>query len=151
MNFLFHFFFNYVVVAGAFGQELARENLLVIFLSSTLLDLDHFAYLARNWRKLKFGRRVGPDFHSRMHEMVGLVTFSLLFLLLWLFFGVVSARVAALCVILHLTVDFMTGRMRPFRPFSNEILYLTNWRTKRKILFDLAATAVLGAFFWMLW
>ncbi|MFH0962045.1 MAG: metal-dependent hydrolase [archaeon] len=152
MNTLFHFFFNYLVVSGAFGIPVAREEILIILAASTFIDIDHLAYIIRKRRLLaKFNRRLGPESHSELHELFGLTLFSAFFLAAYFLGWGLVAKISALCFVLHLAVDFASGKTRPLRPFSRELVYFLHLSIRKKVIFEILMTLAAGGAFLLLW
>lgn len=148
MNVIFHFIFNYLFVDAVFGN--AWDYLLLIFLSSVLIDLTHLPYLLKV-RGAVVKKRFGSGSRTRFHEMYGLTVFSFILWLSFFLFGRIVAGIAAMCLVLHFAIDFIAGKSMPFYPYSERevSLGMLPYGYKEKILFETGVTIILGVLFWL--
>jgi len=114
MNLPGHLVSGYVVyqIAG-----LSQEYLAPFLLATVFIDLDHAFSLKRNLRRkpLKFD----SFWRTRFHELWGLMIFSLIFFYIW-FWDKTLGQVLALGLLIHFVLDFVTGEVQPFYPFSSQ-------------------------------
>ncbi|MCK5023614.1 MAG: hypothetical protein KAS04_05550 [Candidatus Aenigmarchaeota archaeon] len=148
MNPIFHFLFNYLFIELVFGT--AWENIIVIIIASLLIDFTHLPYLM----KVKSGvvnERFGSECRTRFHEIYGLAVFSLLLCVIYTFFDPMTTSIAALCLVLHFALDFVAGKSMPFYPYDKTevLLGLMPYGYKKKILFEVSTTILLGVVFWL--
>lgn len=147
MNLLFHFLLSYLFVDLFFGN--AWNYLIVIFVFSVLIDITHLPYLFK-FRKNVIKKRFGSEARTRFHEIYGLTLFSAIGCLIFLFFNQMIVEMAALCMILHFAVDFVTGKSMPFYPYSRTEIFLgiSPYGYKNKIIFEIISTVLVGVLFW---
>jgi len=137
-----HLGLNYAVYLLAFGPT--NEYLLPFFITSVIPDIDHvFPFLKIRDKNPPGTVLSGALWRTRLHEMYGLVIFSVLLMVIW-FFNHRLATICALGLILHFCLDFVTGESRPFYPYSQikvQIFFKNN--KKIRIIFEV----FLGALF----
>jgi hypothetical protein len=128
----------------------AWNNIIIIFIFSILIDIDHLPYL------LKVGggvvkKRFGSEARTRFHEVYGLTLFSVAACVLYFFVNGQILAIALTCVLLHLAVDFLTGKSMPFYPYSKKEIFLgvTPTGYTAKIFFEVSSTMILGVLFWL--
>lgn len=149
MNTVFHFLFSYVFVDFITGGN-AWNYILVIFVFSVAIDLTHIPYLLKKRGRI-VNERFGSGSRTRFHEMYGLVLFSFLLCIIFFFTGPVLAGIAALCLLLHFSIDFISGKSMPFYPYSDREVFLgmMPYGYRNKIVFEIAATLIFGVLFWL--
>jgi len=149
MNLIFHFLFNYVFVDFIVGGT-AWSYLPVIFIFSVLIDLTHLPYLLRV-RKNVIKRRFGSESRTRFHEMYGLAIISFLLCAAFFLFDIMTVSIAALCLLLHFSLDFMSGKSMPFYPYSKRevSLGMLPYGYRNKVVFEIGSTAIMGVLFWL--
>ncbi|MBR9677937.1 MAG: hypothetical protein GOU97_01395 [Nanoarchaeota archaeon] len=146
MNFVLHFLLNFFIIDLALGC--AKEYVLTILFFSIILDLDHLPYLIKEkWRIIN--KKFGSKSRTRFHELYGLALISIMVITISLITNPLLVKVIALSLILHLTMDFLIGKSRPFYPFSKEEINLGFLTDKNKIYFEIIATTVLGVILWL--
>ncbi len=148
MNTLFHFLFNYVFVDVVFGN--AWDYLAIIFVFSVLIDLTHLPYLI----KVRGGvveKRFGSGSRTRFHELYGLTLFSFFLCVVFFFLGPVITGISALCLLLHFSLDFISGKSVPLYPYSNKEIFLgmLPYGYRNKVFFEVVFTIILGVMFWL--
>jgi hypothetical protein len=148
MNLIFHFIFNYVFVEFITGM--AWDYIIVVFLFSVLIDLTHLPYLLKVRRNV-VDRRFGSESRTRFHEMYGLIVFSFILCLAFFFFDIIIISIAALCLVLHFSIDFISGKSMPFYPYSNKEVFLglMPYGYRNKVVFELFSTLIMGVLFWL--
>lgn len=148
MNLIFHFIFNYVFVDFITGM--AWDYIIVVFLFSVLIDLTHLPYLLRV-RSGVVDRRFGSESRTRFHEMYGLVMFSFILCVAFFFFDIITTSIAALCLVLHFSIDFISGKSMPFYPYSNKEVFLgmLPYGYRNKVIFEVFSTLTVGVLFWL--
>ena len=149
MNIFFHFFFNYLLIDVFFGN--VWGYVVVIFISSVLIDLTHLPYLL----KIRGGvakKRFGAESRTRFHELYGLALLAALLCVFYFFMEKLIIEIAAMCIALHFAVDFLTGKSMPFYPYSKKELFLHifPYGYRNKILFEIFSTALVGVLFWFI-
>jgi len=146
MNIVFHFLFNYLFLDAVFGN--ASSYLVIIFVFSVILDFDHLPYLIKNGRAV-VKKRFGSESRTRLHEIYGLAVISAISCLLYLLMDKQLVVVAASCLVLHLCIDFLTGKSVPFSPYSKRevIIGISPSGYAKKIVFETATTFILGVLF----
>jgi membrane-bound metal-dependent hydrolase YbcI (DUF457 family) len=149
MNGLFHFFLSYAIIQLSWGY--AREFIVLIFIASVIIDIDHIPYILKTKKKL-MSEGFGEESRSFMHELPGVLIVTVLCLGLFLVYGVDVARVAAISSLLHYAADFAVGRTRPFWPFSDKVLVSPLGITdkKKRIFLEVTSTIIGGVVFWLL-
>jgi len=149
MNILFHFLFNYLFVDFITNGN-AWNYLLVIFIFSVLIDLTHLPYLLKKGGNVVH-ERFGSESRTRFHEMYGLVLFSFLLSIAFFFIGPVLTGIAALCLLLHFSLDFISGKSMPFYPYWNKevSLGMLPYGYRNKVVFEVVTTLILGVLFWL--
>jgi membrane-bound metal-dependent hydrolase YbcI (DUF457 family) len=141
MNTLAHFLINFIILNQFID---ARKNILIIFISSAAIDLDHIPYILKNFKKtMKNG--LNEECRTLTHELIGLVIVSLILILLSFFINGEILLIIWLCFFLHLIVDYLTGTTRPFYPFLNYKVTSPIQKIKRRnrILFEIVSTIIL--------
>lgn len=134
-----HLAVNYAVYLIVFGT--APQTHLVPYLAATvLLDADHLVPLLRARTGIVTEKLQGALWRTRFHELYGVVFFSLLATVLW-FFNQQLAQLLALAVLLHCSLDFISGETRPLYPWSDIRVQLFFQHTKRN---RVLAEVVLG-------
>lgn len=142
MNILAHFLFNTLVISQFFDIE---GIILPIFLFSVFLDLDHIPYIAKNRRNV-LKSMFNPNARTRLHEFYGLFLFSAILAPLYFLTSNIIFLIALLCIILHILLDFATGKSRPFHPYSSREFFVIDTRQKR-IIAELGLTLLLVGYF----
>jgi hypothetical protein len=146
MNFLFHFFFGYLLASQLFGID-ARLVPLVLIVSA-LLDLDHIPYLLRKWRHVAKTGSWGSASRTRFHELYGALIASVLLCIAYFFFPLQIVMTVAICIMAHFAVDFLIGHTRPFYPYENTEVFcnfIPNRMTRLGI--EIFLTCAAGALF----
>ncbi|MFH1237583.1 MAG: hypothetical protein V1648_04240 [Candidatus Aenigmatarchaeota archaeon] len=148
MNLAFHFLFNYIFLNALFGG--AWQYLPVILVFSVIIDFDHLPYMLKTGRGV-VKKRFGSACRTRFHEIYGLAIFSLVSCALYFFADARLVAFAMGCLVLHLSIDFITGKSVPFKPYSTKETFLdiTPSGYWNKILFEITATAIMGVLFWL--
>ncbi|MBD3261664.1 MAG: hypothetical protein GF334_08305 [Candidatus Altiarchaeales archaeon] len=148
MNLLFHFFSAYSVCYFAFGG--VREHILLIFIVSIFIDLDHIPHILKARQQI-LGDGFGSASRTFLHELLGLSLLSaaLCFLLSFSLLPAKIAEIVALSLGLHFGFDFLFGKTRPFYPFSREEISLIKVSKKQKAYLEFILTVVLGVVFWI--
>ena len=145
MNILFHFLFNYWVVDHTIGNAAQYKWFILAF--STFIDLDHIPYIISIKGDL-IRKKFGSASRTRLHELYGLTIFSVAFSIFSFFYDPILAKVMALCIVLHLGIDFIIGRTRPFYPFSKQEVFLRICPDKYRIPLEIIATLIFGVLVW---
>lgn len=150
MNLVFHFLFNYVFVDFLTSGN-AWSYLPVIFVFSVLIDLTHLPYLLKR-RGNVVKERFGSESRTRFHEMYGLVLFSFVLCVAFFFFNTAAVGIAALCMLLHFSLDFISGKSMPFYPYSDREVFigLLPYGYRNKVIFEVVTTLILGVLFWLM-
>jgi len=148
MNVFFHFLFNYLFIYVFFGH--AWDYILIIFISSVLIDFTHLPYLFRI-RKGIIRKRFGAESRTRFHELYGLILFSALLCIFYFFMDKMAVEIAAMCIVLHFAVDFLAGKSMPFYPYSKKevFIHMFPYGYRNKIFFEILCTVFLGVLFWL--
>lgn len=148
MNIFFHFLFGYLFVDIVLGN--AWDYLLIIFIFSVLIDLTHIPYLIRTGSEV-VRKRFGSGSRTRFHEMYGLALFSFVLCFAFFVFDAISLSVAALCLLLHFSLDFISGESMPFYPFSRKRVFLgmLPYSYRNKVIFEAGSTLLLMVIFWL--
>ena len=123
MGTLLHFVLSLIVIQGAFGNALTY--LIPVLVFSTGIDLDHIPFILRS-RQGILRARLGAESRSRLHELYGLLLFSLGFSVLSAFCDIALVKTIALATILHYAVDFLLRKTRPLYPFCDQEVFLRN-------------------------
>ena len=139
MNIIAHFLFNILVVSQFFDIE---GLILPVLLFSVFLDLDHIPYIVKN-RGNMLKNMFSPDARTRLHEVYGLFLFSAILAPLYLITSNTIFLIALLCIVLHILLDFATGKSRPFHPYSSREFFVIGTRQKR-IIAELGFTILLA-------
>ena len=148
MNLLAHFFINYLVAGAAFGLDQSAIPLILVF--SLLPDLDHIPYIARNYGKILSTGKFGVELRTPFHELFGLCTVALALLVGSFFIDRLIVAIAAMCIILHYTLDFIIGVSRPLSPFSSDEVFLSYFRIRKvRIATEIVITVIAGWLFWL--
>lgn len=129
-----HIVISYVAYALLAGKE-NNVNFYPFLFSATILDLDHI--IAYKLNKDKGVISIGALRRTRMHELYGLIVFSIIVLIIW-FFNKTLAQILGLGMLMHYSIDFVFGESRPFYPYSNEKIqiFFTN-NKKLKIIIEI--------------
>lgn len=148
MNIIFHFLFNYLFASAIFGD--VRNYIIIIFIFSILIDIDHLQYLLKVGRGV-IKKRFGSEARTRFHEIYGLVLFSAVACAFYFFVEGQILLITITCLISHLAIDFMTGRSVPFNPYSKKevFLHMSPCGYRNKVLFEAFSTVLLGVLFWL--
>ena len=149
MNLIFHFLFNYLFVDFITNGN-AWNYIFVIFVFSVLIDLTHIPYLLKKKSRV-MEERFGSESRTRFHEIYGLAVFSFILCLAFFFFDLAFVSTAALCLLLHFSVDFISGKSMPFYPYSDTEVFLglMPYGYRNKIAFEVLSTLILGVLFWL--
>ena len=149
MNLIIHFLFNYVFV-DLFVSGSAWSYLPVIIVFSVLIDLTHLPYLLKMKGKV-VEKRFGSESRTRFHEMYGLAIISFILCIMFFFFDIMTVSIAALCILLHFSLDFISGKSMPFYPYSRRevSLGMLPYGYKNKVVFEVITTIIMGVLFWM--
>jgi len=148
MNFIFHFLFNYLMIDVVLTNS--WNHIILIFILSVFIDIDHVPYLIRAGKNV-LKKRFGSESRTRFHEIYGLAFFSLLLCALYFFADHAIIEISAICVVMHLAIDFLTGKSAPFHPYSKNEIFLNifPYGYKNKIIFEISSTIILGVLFWL--
>jgi hypothetical protein len=135
-------------VEVVFGN--AWNYVMIIFIFSVMIDLTHLPYLLKTKGEIKT-KRFGSGSRTRFHEIFGLALFSFLACLFYIFIDHAMVEVAAMCLVLHFSIDFITGKSMPFYPYSKREVFLNifPYDYRGKILFEVLSTVIVGVFFWL--
>ena len=149
MNVFFHFLFNYLFVDFITNGN-AWLYLPVIFIFSVLIDLTHLPYMLKKKERVVHDR-LGSESRTRFHEMYGLILFSFILCIAFFFFDLAFVSISALCLVLHFSLDFMSGRSMPFYPYWNKEVFLgmLPYGYRNKLMFEIVSTLILGVLFWL--
>lgn len=141
MNSLAHFLINYLILNQFMD---ARKNIVLIFISSVLIDLDHIPYILKNLKNV-FKKGLNELCRTPLHELIGLALVSVVLLLLSFFINKEPLIIIWLCFFLHLVVDYMSGATRPFFPFSKFKMVSPLQKVSRlhRIVFEISVTSIL--------
>lgn len=107
-----HIAVSYVVYILSFGQT---KYLVPFLIASVIVDIDHIIPWLRKGKDEKYS---GALWRTRLHELYGMVIFSLIIMALW-FFSPLLAKILWLGIIMHYSIDFLTGETRPLYPYSD--------------------------------
>lgn len=148
MNFLMHFFLNFVVARTVFsvGWEYAP----IIFIFSVVLDLDHIPYLLHRLNGLRTFTHIDVSSRSRFQELYGLTALSVLSSIGYFFFNHTILKVIMLCIVLHYMLDFLSGHTRPLYPYSKDEVFISIFKTwKIRLFVEVFLTFILGVILWL--
>jgi len=145
MNPLAHFLLGLLVVDIVFGN--AERFLFYILIFSVLIDLDHIIYISSVKGDL-FRQKFGSGSRSRFHELYGLTLLSLGISILSVH-DLILMQVIGLSIILHYASDFLSGKTRPFYPFSEKEVFLHICPQKYRLHAEIVLTILLGVMVWL--
>jgi len=145
MNVLLHFLFNYAVVDALFGNAIDYVFLIIIF--SVIVDLDHIPYLLRVKRGV-IGKKFGAESRTRFHEICGMFVASVLASIAYFLVNTTAVQVIFLSYILHLFLDFISGKTRPFYPFSDKKVFVGLVPAKYRVATEVILTIIFGVMLW---
>ncbi|MGM5488646.1 MAG: hypothetical protein ACQESG_06875 [Nanobdellota archaeon] len=143
MNPLLHFFINYLVIDALFGT--AADHAFVIFIASTIIDLDHIPYL---YRKRQVFGKLGAECRTRFHELWGVTLVGFAGAVASLFLPMMLVQMVVVCLLLHLAVDFVVGQTRPLYPYSTDTVFLHILSPRYRPAFEMTLT-VAGVLVWL--
>lgn len=149
MNPILHFLFNYIFIEIVFGN--AWQNLAVILVFSLLIDVTHLPYLIKVKRGV-IRKRFGSQGRTRFHEIYGLSVFSAVLSVSYFLYDPVVVKIAVLCLVLHFSLDFVSGKSMPFYPYSKREVFMkmAPYGYREKIIFEAVLTLFLGVIFWLM-
>lgn len=137
MNPLLHFLVSYIFVEIIFKN--AKENLILILISSTFLDLDHILYILKKKEKI-LNDRFGAESRSIFHELLGMLIFSFIISFLYLILDKTLVRILYLSLFLHYAIDFLSGKSRPLYPYSRIEIQLISISSNSRIISEIILT-----------
>lgn len=146
MNSLFHFFFNYIIMNFLITN--ADTHITLIFIASTIVDLDHLPYILRERSSvLHNGFELGV--RTIFHEFPALILILSLLLLINIWVSEEIIMIICACLLFHYTIDFLFGETQPFKPIINEVIDL-DFSPESRFFFELILTLITGGITWFL-
>ncbi|MCP6719496.1 MAG: hypothetical protein KJI71_04710 [Patescibacteria group bacterium] len=147
MNPLVHIFLTYFSLSFIIPE--VKGYLIPIAVFSIILDVDHIPgfikmpFLSKEERgKVKPGHYIGL-FRTAIQEPIGIITLELIFLTMYAF-GIrnIILLIAALSLIIHWLIDFLTVHTRPLAPINNKAVSLFFHTRKQRIISELVVTSI---------
>ncbi|MEK6960975.1 MAG: hypothetical protein AABX47_07430 [Nanoarchaeota archaeon] len=147
-----HFFTAYIV--SDFFVPNAKDYVWQIFIFSNLVDLDHLLGMLRIFMMSHTDRKnvtidnIVDWCRTSIHEPIGMLILMALLGTLWLS-GIKSPLIplAAIGIVVHYIVDFLTVHTRPFDPIDRTMVILFCDTVKRRFWVELVWTVIAGILF----
>lgn len=147
MNELVHACVAYLVCSALIPN--ANEWLVPIVIFSIIVDLDHWPGVISILSGPARGKKIDPHMfncevlRSAAHEIPGTILLLLLIFTLGLL-GVNQTllKIAAIGIVMHFIVDFLTCQTRPLYPFSDRKVCLFFDTYRKRIISELVAFGV---------
>ena len=123
MNPIAHICLTYFLLSFIIPET--QKYLIPIAIFASFLDIDHIYGLIK-LRSKKISQMKPKEYISQIRtfiqEPIGIIGLELLLLIIYLFFTQhIIVKIAAISIVFHWFVDFLTVHSRPFTPFNNKI------------------------------
>lgn len=146
MNQLAHIFLTYFVLSFIIPET--QKYLIPIALFSIILDIDHIPgyfkalFAPKKVIRMKIKELVNL-FRTSLQEPITVITIELIFLILYIY-GIrnIILLIAALSILIHWIIDFLTVHTRPFAPINNKIVSLFFHTKKQRIIGEIIITII---------
>lgn len=139
MNPLLHFLISYIFVDAIFKN--AKEYFLIIFISSTFLDLDHLIYIFKKRKKI-FKERFGAKSRSILHEFLGMFILFFFASILYFILDEIFVKLFCLCLLFHYALDFLIGESRPFYPYHKKEIKIIELSRDSRLILEMLLTII---------
>jgi len=147
MNSFAHFFINFFLATLFFGD--VKEYAIVILIASVIIDIDHIPYTIKNFNHMK---KYGMDETIRtwLHEVPGVILISTITMISSFYVtNFIMLKLIYFSLMMHLIVDFLAGKSRPFYPFSSQVMVSPLGKTSRvgTLLYEVPISVLGGIYF----
>ncbi|MFA6550443.1 MAG: hypothetical protein WCT36_03760 [Candidatus Gracilibacteria bacterium] len=155
MNTVSHALIGYAASSLIFGPEIARDNIVPIILASSVMDLDHVAYLLKHFKSTIKEAKTGhatPNLQGIFHRVHSQLIFMLLMMVLSFFIDTTLVKIICFNVFLHMGMDaLIDSYYHAFKPFSPNLLSIRIFGDKKmRIIADVISVPVLTFILWVI-
>lgn len=147
----------YTAAVPVQGPELHWGFLLTAIGVSVLLDFDHVYFLMKDryfgvehkYKKENLTQGVLHDARSPMHELFGVLMVSFIALVLSFAYPIL-AKIILISFLVHVILDMIMGKSKPFNPINMITLSLFQFTFKQKVFIDILVV-IIFIYLWIIY